>query len=95
MNKTVSTIGLLIVFWGPPLLSIFYNQLNPSLGTGLGVPLGFLAGILLGASATLLVFIASRRWPSCRPQYLIVLGAAVVDLVLFPIANSGALSSVS
>lgn len=88
------TALLVFAFWAPPILAISANRLAPDISTALGVPYAFLIGLVLGLAMTGFVALAAWRWPSLKPSYPVIAGAAVITIVLFVVAEQGALSVV-
>ncbi|MEM6495648.1 MAG: hypothetical protein AAGB04_17920 [Pseudomonadota bacterium] len=86
------TVLIVTAMWLPPALAMTINRLDPDIGTALGVPYGFLAGLILATVGTGVVAILSQRWASLRPNYLIVLGAAAATILSLIFADRGLLS---
>ena len=95
MASTATTLLIVTAMWVPPALAITINRLDPDIGTALGVPYGFLAGLVFAVVTTGVIAALSQRWSTLRPNYLIVLGAAVLSIALLFLADRGALSVTS
>ena len=92
--RTAATIVIGLALWGPPVAAIVANRSNPDIGTALGVPYAFIAGIVAGVIMTIVIALAARRWPGLRPYYVAVGAMMAAALLLFPLANQGMLSTV-
>ena len=92
MGKIISTILIVAVFLGPPILALIANRLDPNIATALGVPYASLLGLALGALFTLSIFLISKRWPNIQPHYGVVAAGCLLALLLFPLADRGLIS---
>ena len=90
--RAISTFLILAALLVPPGLAIAHNRFKPDIGTALGIPYAFLAGILLALVLTLVLAVLSRRWPAVRPYYLVVVGAGAFAVALLFVAERGLLS---
>ena len=93
--RIISTIVIGVALWGPPLAAIIANRTDPDIATALGVPYGFVAGLLAGAVTTVGIALAALRWQGIRPYYWLVAIMIVAAVLLFTLANRGSLSVVS
>ena len=92
--RTISTVLIGFALWGPPVAAIIANRVNPDIGTALGVPYAFVAGLLGAVTLTVVLALAAWRWPGVRPNYLAVGAMMGIAIALFALANRGILSVV-
>ncbi|MEL7284795.1 MAG: hypothetical protein AAGJ68_09795 [Pseudomonadota bacterium] len=89
-----STIIVSALYLLPVLVGAALNQMNPNLGTGMGVAYSALLGLIMGIIATALVGLLTWRKTASGPNYWVVGLSFLASLVLFVLANSGALSRI-
>ena len=94
MKSKACTFLILAAMWVPPVLAIAVNRSKPDIGTALGVPYAFLAGLLLAFVVTVIIALCSMRWPALKPHYVILAISTVLSLGLLFAANTGMLSIV-
>lgn len=92
--RVISTAVIGFALWGPPVAAIIANRAKPDIGTALGVPYAFVAGLLGAAILTVVLALAAWRWPGVRPSYLAVGAMMGTAIALFALANRGTLSVV-
>lgn len=91
----ITSLVTVTAFLVPILVGIVLNQLNPSMETALGVAYFALLGVMVGVLATATFLLLSWREVLRTPNLWVVGVSFALSLVLFLMANSGALSVVS
>lgn len=94
MKHALPTIMLAVIYLAPSIIGVINNRLDPSLESGLTVAYLAAAGIVLGVLATGLSALLSLHWVGFKPNYLIAAICLALSIVIFLLANSGALSVV-
>ncbi|MEO1552491.1 MAG: hypothetical protein AAFR82_01055 [Pseudomonadota bacterium] len=92
MKHTGPTIILALIYLAPSIVGIISNRLDPSLASGLTVAYLAAAGVFFGIIATGVAALLSLKWGVFKPRYLLVGGCLALSVVIFLLANSGALS---
>lgn len=94
MKHALPTIILAMIYLAPSIIGVINNRLDPSLESGLSVAYFAAAGIILGVATTGISALLSLQWPVLKANYLIVAICGVLSIIIFLLANSGALSVV-
>lgn len=90
----LSTIGLALIYFIPPIIGIIGNRLDPNAGTALGVPFLAMIGLIAGMVATLIFGLLGRRWSVWKPSLPAAGTVLVMSAALVLIADRGWLSVV-
>lgn len=87
----IALVLALAVSWALPILSVIYNQRNPSYESALGVAYGFLFGCIVHV-VVVLIWIAVRRFGMEQIEWIALLASLAIMILLTVVGDTGTLS---